>query len=1414
MTPRQLPEEDPRNRSLLAALRRAFAHTHPETRSRLHGTLARFQEDLRRHPALGDPSATRPRPRRLYPLLAVGALAASLLVAFLLWQVLQPPSSPPPGPSYDLAHIPSSLIVGQVSSNAIQTPESRMALLTANVTEGALRVLTPEGTVVECPLRHTDVQADVSGFIARVKITQTFYNPLKEKIEAVYVFPLPHKSAVDDMTLIVGERRIVGVIKPRQEARRIYEQARDLGSTAALLEQERPNIFTQSVANVPPGEAVKVEISYVDVLAYDQGSYEFHFPMVVGPRYIPGSPTSSIPPVPPELEDKVGELDKNRVAPGPDQPSGTGWSPDTDRVPDASRITPPVLKPEFRNGHDVSLALKLDAGVPVHNIQSVNHLARIDQTGKSTAAVVMSPADNVPNKDFVLRYSVVGRKPEMALLTHATPAGEGYFMLMIQPREDEALKAAPPREMVFLVDVSGSMSGEPTAKVRQEMSELLKRCKPEDTLQVITFANQSTKLFPQAIPVNPENIRAALNFTEGLQGSGGTEMLKGIRMALDDPADPKRVRIVVMLTDGFIGNESEIIAEVGKQAGDRLRFWCIGIGSSPNRFLTDGVARQGGGMSHVLALSDDPAPLAEDIMQRIHRAQLAQVAIDWAGMNVSETYPAKIPELWAGSPVVLFGRYTGGGGVTLKVSGNVEGSPVTWPLAVNLPAQAPEHEVLATVWARQKIEDLMQQVYYEDDPAIADLVTGIALKYRLMSQYTSFVAVDQAELARLQAQGEPPHPPRRMLVPVPIPEGTRFEGFFEERDKAVYDVRDLMTEVSEVQGPRFNLGLVSGDSLVRGSIWGDAPQNGRGLLTVDGKMKYRYENRESEIPVVRGRVFPTTKGYDVATYSPIGHKRQGHQPLYKDDGTIVSFYFSDTQVRVSPGHLTKLRERPAPESPIKPAQDLLKKGDLVAARARFAYAYLLAQSGQGGEETEAAALEGLNAADDQLRKRWTRDVPALAGKLDLVIRDQSLPEALSALARATGAAIELTPGATDDVLPLLSVRELRVTYLDLRRATLAQGLDWLLVPLRMTWSVADGKIVVSTARRAAVASPWVYDVSALVFPTRKEMENVKVDEKWISQAASKANQFIETVSKQLGLGADTLSWYDEGSLLLFADAATHAKAAGLFADLADPQAVVPAELTELWKVTSVRAQSFKEVRRKRQEFDDAVTVAREANGYAWPLLTSAREGKVDLEALTHLEVAWKSPHVSTFLKSGRAAGVMRSAWAIIDASRMLPQDAELADLARSVRLKLAEGMNESLAAHLKNPDDPNAFYAVLYATLAVPEDADFRAKALAAFSTNAGQQPTLGPARILAASLLVPTDKIDKKSLAELLSSAPRGEDAVALIALASRRAGLDSWNAFRAHAHEVMGAQPLPGSLVLFVNSLNRSEAALAANP
>ena len=668
-------------------------------------------------------------------------------------------------------------ILSMSSGTAFSETLQPITSMEQEVTQGALRVEVDE-EIVECPLKHTDVKANISGFIARVTVTQTFHNPYDEKIEAVYVFPLPHTAAIDDMTMTVGERRIVGLIKRRAEAQAIYQEAIKQGKTASLLEQERPNIFTQSVGNIQPNAEVRIEISYVDVLDYDMGTYEFHFPMVVGPRYIPGTAISKKPELPKELKGKVGESEAPLDAPADGgDPSGTGVAPDTDRVPDASRITPPVLKPGYRTAHDISLSVSLDAGVPIQDIQIVNHKADVDRVDASGATAVLSPADSIPNKDFVMKYAVVGEKPGMAVLAHSKGPEQGYFMLMIQPKLDAELAEAPPREIVFLVDVSGSMRGEPTQKVKETMHHFLRLTKPKDTVQVITFSNRAAKLFEKPVPATQANIEHALNFTQQIRGGGGTEMLKAIKLVLNEPVDRERVRIVVMLTDGYIGNETEIIAEIDRRAGDQIRFSAIGIGTSPNRYLIDGVAKHGGGLADVIALNTDPGPLVAQIAERIHRAQLARIEIDWNGLSVYDTYPRRIPELGVGRPTLMFGRYGAGGSKKIELSGSAEGKPLKYKLHVTLPDAQPAHDVLSKVWARKKIEDISAQLHAADAPEIIEEITNIALTHQLMTQYTSFVAVDENDMQPINEEAKAP---RQVVVPVPLPEGTDFRGFYNQ----------------------------------------------------------------------------------------------------------------------------------------------------------------------------------------------------------------------------------------------------------------------------------------------------------------------------------------------------------------------------------------------------------------------------------------------------------------------------------------------------------------------------------------------------------------------------------------------------------------------------------------------------------
>ncbi len=438
------------------------------------------------------------------------------------------------------------------------------------LTEGTLLSVNPKGEPLgPCPLKHTAVKAEISGFLSRVAVTQEFENPYHEKIEAVYTFPLPHNAAVDDAADHADRRprTVRGKIKRREEARAIYEAARDAGQAASLLDQERPNIFTQAVANIAPGAKVTITIRYVETLKYEAGAYEFMFPMVVAPRYIPGKPTGK---------------------------DGGGWAPDTTRVGDASHITPQVTPPGTRAGHDISVEVSLDAGVPINFLRSLTHDVDIQRPTPTTAVLHLKNQSEIPNKDFVLQYDVSGKKVEDAVLTHRDARG-GFFTMILQPPAKTPPQDIAPKEMVFVLDTSGSMNGFPIEKAKESMRLALDGLNPRDTFNLITFSGDTHILFPQPVPATADNLREAQEFLASRHGSGGTEMMKAIRAALEPSGDRNHVRVVCFMTDGEVGNDMEIIAEVQKHPDARV--FAFGIGSSVNHFLLDKMAEYGRGRS-------------------------------------------------------------------------------------------------------------------------------------------------------------------------------------------------------------------------------------------------------------------------------------------------------------------------------------------------------------------------------------------------------------------------------------------------------------------------------------------------------------------------------------------------------------------------------------------------------------------------------------------------------------------------------------------------------------------------------------------------------------------------------------------------------------------------------------------------
>ncbi|MDQ7780366.1 MAG: VIT domain-containing protein, partial [Planctomycetota bacterium] len=418
-------------------------------------------------------------------------------------------------------------------------------------TRAELRAVTSGGEqqTVPLPLEHTDVKARVSAFVATVDVLQKYHNPYGEKIEAVYVFPLPELASVTDFLMIIGDRQIRGIIREREEAQQIYEEAKRQGYVASLLTQERPNIFTQKVANIEPGKKIDINVRYFYALPYRDGEYEFVLPMVVGPRFNP-----------------------------PGSSTGVGAVAAGERGASGQRTEVQYLPPDKRSAHDISVQVDVDAGVSVEKVYSHSHAIQTTRHDASRFSVSLSPNDTIPNKDLVLRYKVAGAQTKIGAMVQRSEKGN-FFALVLQPPEDMKNLPRMPREMVFVLDCSGSMKGRPLDKAKDAMRRCLRKLDENDTFQIVRFSDSASQLGREPVQATPENVRKGIAYLDGLESEGGTMMIRGIEAALDFPHDEHRLRIVSFMTDGYIGNEMEILAAIKRRLGP-ARIFSFGIGTS------------------------------------------------------------------------------------------------------------------------------------------------------------------------------------------------------------------------------------------------------------------------------------------------------------------------------------------------------------------------------------------------------------------------------------------------------------------------------------------------------------------------------------------------------------------------------------------------------------------------------------------------------------------------------------------------------------------------------------------------------------------------------------------------------------------------------------------------------------------
>jgi Ca-activated chloride channel family protein len=607
------------------------------------------------------------------------------------------------------------------------------------------------------PLKHTDVKINVTGLVASVQVEQTFTNPYQERIEAVYIFPLPSEAAVDDMVMKIGDRTIRSLVKRREEAKQIYEQAKQTGQQAGLLEQERPNIFTTSVANIAPGDEVRIQIHYTQLLPYDDGGFRLRFPMVVGPRYIPGKPAGK---------------------------QGPGSVPDTRQVPDASRITPPVLRPEKRPGYNISLSVDIDAGLPIQHIKSGSHQISMSDLGPGRYHITLARKDEMPNKDFVLDYKLAGPRTQAVALTSRGADGTGYFMLMAVPPGDYLIGDIYAKEAIFVIDTSGSMSGPKIVQAKNALRAFVHGLNPQDAFNIIRFSSDFSYFSPKSVPFIEENLQRADAYIDQLQANGGTEMLPALMHALKQPRDEGRLPVIVFLTDAQVGNENEILKAIQQHLGD-ARLYTFGVDTAPNDYLLRKMAELGRGTVEYVLPSQNLEEVIARFQNRIASPVMADVRIDWKGWIVDGVYPSPIPDLFLAKPVVLYGRVMRPGNHTINLRGMSAGGMVTIPVQVDFKRATADQATLAALWARARIDALSDLLHTNPgDDAAKEEIANLAMTYKLMSQFTSFVAVEERIVASPDGG-----PPKTVVVPVPLPESWDYDAVFGKRGQRPFPGR-------------------------------------------------------------------------------------------------------------------------------------------------------------------------------------------------------------------------------------------------------------------------------------------------------------------------------------------------------------------------------------------------------------------------------------------------------------------------------------------------------------------------------------------------------------------------------------------------------------------------------------------------
>lgn len=580
------------------------------------------------------------------------------------------------------------------------------------------------------PLKETSVKTNIVGSIADVTVTQVYVNSGKNPLEAIYTFPMSTRAAVYGMQMTIGNRVIRAKIEEKKKAREDYEKAKQEGKRASLLEQSRPNVFTMNVSNIMVGDTIVVELNYTELLVPEKGVYSFVYPTVVGPRY----------------------SNKNKDNAGPDD--GFVSSP----------YTHAGVMPTTKFGYELSI----HSGIPIQDLQCTSHKMKIEMPGTTNALVRLDPSEsNGGNRDVIVNYSLRGNTIESGVMLYEGE-DENFFLMMVQPPKRVQKENIPPREYVFIVDVSGSMWGFPMEITKDLMRNLIVNLNPTDKFNVILFSSNAATFSPRSVDATQENVRKAIEFIKGGNNWSGTEVLDALKTAFALPRPEEDMsRTFVIATDGYVDVEKACF-EMIREHADEANFFAFGIGSSVNRYLIEGMAFAGSGEPFIVTKKNEAAAAAERFRQYINTPVLTRVKLNTGKFDAYDIEPVAIPDVMAERPILVFGKYKGKAAGTLTLTGKMgrKNYKQTFDLSQVKPDKA--NSALRYLWARERIKylDYLVGEYnrdVENDPN-AKKILELGLKYNLMTNYTSFVAIDEVVVNKDGKQ-------TTVQQPIPMPEG-------------------------------------------------------------------------------------------------------------------------------------------------------------------------------------------------------------------------------------------------------------------------------------------------------------------------------------------------------------------------------------------------------------------------------------------------------------------------------------------------------------------------------------------------------------------------------------------------------------------------------------------------------------------